>query len=220
MNIKKRTRGFTIVELLITVIVIGIISAIAVFGFGRIQIETRDRERAAAASTIMAALEKYYDENGEYPSSTAFTTSQKAIMTDSEYAAVTQAMPTLTRELLDHGNTYRFYAVYCASSSSAGQCADTNASHLRERSKQLVYISSRINALGLYPYGINENMHGCTITMRAGHTVGSAAVLAWRSEASGTWTFLEARRAPASPQDPVIAKNNSSSPTNCVFTAT
>jgi prepilin-type N-terminal cleavage/methylation domain-containing protein len=68
-----RTKGFTIVELVIVIVVIGILAAISIIGFGRYQADTRDARRASSASVIVEALEKYHDLNGEYPGCTAVT---------------------------------------------------------------------------------------------------------------------------------------------------
>jgi prepilin-type N-terminal cleavage/methylation domain-containing protein len=63
----KSTSGFTIVELLVVIAVIGLLTTIALFGFDRYQISTRDTERQSKTVIIAEALEKYYDKNGEYP---------------------------------------------------------------------------------------------------------------------------------------------------------
>lgn len=65
---KKTTTGFTIVELLVIVAVIGILAAIGTLAFFGIQVNTRDSQRSSQATVVAEALEKYYDANGEYPS--------------------------------------------------------------------------------------------------------------------------------------------------------
>lgn len=60
-------KGFTIIELLVVIAVIGVLSTIGMFSFGKYQAEARDSQRSAKAAVLAEALEKYYDNNGEYP---------------------------------------------------------------------------------------------------------------------------------------------------------
>lgn len=66
---KKTTRGFTIVELLIVIVVIAILAAISVVAYNGIQQRARDAQRENDIRTIVKALELYYIDNGMYPSS-------------------------------------------------------------------------------------------------------------------------------------------------------
>ncbi|MFY9228559.1 MAG: fibronectin type III domain-containing protein [Candidatus Microsaccharimonas sp.] len=71
MSMSKR--GFTLVELVVVIAVIGILAAITLIGFSRYQADGRDARRATSVSAISEALEKYYDQNGEYPSCSEVT---------------------------------------------------------------------------------------------------------------------------------------------------
>jgi prepilin-type N-terminal cleavage/methylation domain-containing protein len=64
---RKSTSGFTIVELLVVITIIGILTTIMILSFSRYQMNTRDTERASKATILAEALEKYYDKSGEYP---------------------------------------------------------------------------------------------------------------------------------------------------------
>jgi len=64
---RKSKSGFTIVELLVVITVIGILTTIMILSFSRYQMNTRDTERASKATILAEALEKYYDKSGEYP---------------------------------------------------------------------------------------------------------------------------------------------------------
>jgi len=70
---RRISRGFTIIELLVVISVIGILATITIIGFNRFQADSRDKQRTAQATVITEALEKYYDKNGEYPSCSAMT---------------------------------------------------------------------------------------------------------------------------------------------------
>lgn len=65
--------GFTLVELTVIITVIAILTAIATFGFTQYLKDGRDSQRIGSATSISEALEKYYDEHGEYPSCAALT---------------------------------------------------------------------------------------------------------------------------------------------------
>jgi prepilin-type N-terminal cleavage/methylation domain-containing protein len=68
-----RVRGFTLIELIVVIAVIGVLATITVIGFGRFQADTRDARRVSSATVIAEALEKYYEQNGEYPSCATMT---------------------------------------------------------------------------------------------------------------------------------------------------
>lgn len=71
---RKSTRAFTIVELVVVIAIIGILAAISTIGYSRFQATARDSQRSSKTTAIAEALEKYYDANGEYPSCSALTT--------------------------------------------------------------------------------------------------------------------------------------------------
>ena len=64
---RKNTSGFTLVELLITIVVIAILAAISVVAFNGIQERARDTQRDHDISIIAKALEMYYSEHSSYP---------------------------------------------------------------------------------------------------------------------------------------------------------
>ncbi|WP_276833866.1 type IV pilin protein, partial [Chryseobacterium cucumeris] len=64
---KKTTSGFTIVELLIVIVVIGILAAISVVAYNSVQVRARDAERISDVNQLHKALELFYAENNYYP---------------------------------------------------------------------------------------------------------------------------------------------------------
>lgn len=64
-NIKQK--GFTIVELLIVIVVIGILAMLVLNTFNGVQQKARDTERQTDATSIAKQLEAYYATNGGYP---------------------------------------------------------------------------------------------------------------------------------------------------------
>lgn len=59
--------GFTIVELLVTIVVVGILAAIVTVTYNGTQAQSRDKQRVADMEIIVNALEKYKSQHGEYP---------------------------------------------------------------------------------------------------------------------------------------------------------
>lgn len=62
-----KSKGFTLVELLIAIAVIGVISAIGVSTYGGVREKAQDSVRKSDLQGIAAALELYYAKHGEYP---------------------------------------------------------------------------------------------------------------------------------------------------------
>jgi prepilin-type N-terminal cleavage/methylation domain-containing protein len=102
---RRITRGFTIIELLVVVAVIGILATITLVGFNRYQADSRDAQRSSQATVIAEALEKYYDKNGEYPSCSTMTATGSSVIdntlvgTDAEILVAPQAASDVTNSI-------------------------------------------------------------------------------------------------------------------------
>lgn len=68
MKITARRAGFTIVELLIVIVVIGILAAITVVAYGSIQSKAKYNKINTELVSMRKAIELYKAENGTYPS--------------------------------------------------------------------------------------------------------------------------------------------------------
>lgn len=67
ISLKRKQSGFTIVELLIVIVVIGILVALVVTTFSGIQRKARNTERESDIKAIHSQLEAYFNEAGVYP---------------------------------------------------------------------------------------------------------------------------------------------------------
>jgi len=63
----KASKGFTIVELLIVIVVIGILAALVVTTYNGIQQKARDTERKTDINALHGQVEAYSAQNGKYP---------------------------------------------------------------------------------------------------------------------------------------------------------
>ncbi|HSX43838.1 MAG TPA: type II secretion system protein [Candidatus Saccharimonadales bacterium] len=67
ISLKSKQSGFTIVELLIVIVVIGILAALVITTFTGIQQKARNTERQTDIKAIHGQVEAYYAQNGKYP---------------------------------------------------------------------------------------------------------------------------------------------------------
>jgi prepilin-type N-terminal cleavage/methylation domain-containing protein len=75
ISLNRKQSGFTIVELLIVIVVIGILAALVITTFTGIQQRARNTERETDIKAIHGQLEAYYAQNGYYPTLAVVTAS-------------------------------------------------------------------------------------------------------------------------------------------------
>ncbi len=79
---KRTNKGFTIIELVVVIVVMGILSAIGISSFSSIRTEAKNTQKLSQITVISEALEDYFVKNGSYPSCAAITTSSNIVVTD------------------------------------------------------------------------------------------------------------------------------------------
>lgn len=67
LHIRSKQHGFTIIELLVVVIIIGILSALVISTYSGVQAKNRNSDRQAAIDTLQSQLETYYAQYNKYP---------------------------------------------------------------------------------------------------------------------------------------------------------
>jgi len=70
-KLKNNPSGFTLVELLVVISILGILATIALTSFRSSQARGRDAERKSDLKQLSSSLELYYSDYGKYPDSNA-----------------------------------------------------------------------------------------------------------------------------------------------------
>lgn len=68
----KQQKGFTLIEILIVISIIGVLSALTLVGMGGFRASGRDARRMSDLRQIQNGLELYYAKIGYYPTSTTW----------------------------------------------------------------------------------------------------------------------------------------------------
>lgn len=71
MNIIQTKKGFTLIEILIVVSIIGLLASIVFVGLGASRARGRDARRLADLQSIQTGLELYFTKTGTYPATLA-----------------------------------------------------------------------------------------------------------------------------------------------------
>lgn len=75
ISLKQRNQGFTIVELLIVIVVIGILALLVITTYSGIQQKARNSQRQSDLQSLQTHLEAFHNEKGYYPALADINTS-------------------------------------------------------------------------------------------------------------------------------------------------
>lgn len=123
---KNQQTGFTIVELLIVIVVIGILAAITVVAYNGVQSRALDTTRLGDISKIQKALELYKIDKGVYPNANPdpaswerSTTNPSGFMSSLQPYMGGNKVPV---DPVNSGNSYYYYYRYPPGHASYASC--------------------------------------------------------------------------------------------------
>ncbi|HXR50034.1 MAG TPA: prepilin-type N-terminal cleavage/methylation domain-containing protein [Verrucomicrobiae bacterium] len=128
ISLKKRNQGFTIVELLIVIVVIGILALLVITTYSGIQAKARNAKRQSDLKSIQTQLEAFFSQNGYYPSLTDLngsswrSTNMKSL---DQNALIDPSNPTQSTTLTTGTTPSKQYA-YNVTDSSGASCETTD----------------------------------------------------------------------------------------------
>lgn len=156
MNLRKSKKGFTLIELMIVVAIIGILAAIAIPNFIRFQLKSKSSEGKVNLAAIRTAEEGYMAEFGSYVAAGA----SPAAPGGSSKAAFVDAGGFNTLGWAPEGNVYFSYGVGVGTDNTftASAAADIDADTVQQ-----VWGYKKSTPAGAA--GVNTPVHTCTTTV-------------------------------------------------------
>lgn len=129
ISLKKRNQGFTIVELLIVIVVIGILALLVITTYSGIQAKARNSKRQTDVASLQTQIEAFFSQNGYYPSltdmnsSTWLTTNMKSL---DQNALIDPSNPTQSKTLVTAPVAKSYSYEVTDSSGASCEATDTN----------------------------------------------------------------------------------------------
>ena len=128
----RKQSGFTIIELLIVIAIIGILATLVLTNFQGAQARGRDTVRRSDINSLYQKLEEYYNENNGYPdgslSAATFPGVDEGALTDEDGATITTNINTgaAPGSITIPGNTneYVYNGYNCAATPTGSSCTE------------------------------------------------------------------------------------------------
>lgn len=138
MSAQDRSRGFTLIELMVAIAIIAVLSAIGMVAYSTAQKTSRISKRTQDLQALQTALELYKSATGTYPNAAAAGTF--ACIGSNLTGLVPTYMPALPADPLDNGNTSGSYCYQYTSNATA------NSSEYKIRTNPTVYSNGEMNS--------------------------------------------------------------------------
>jgi type IV pilus assembly protein PilA len=124
ISLRKRSQGFTIVELLIVIVVIGILALLVITTYSGIQAKARNSKRQTDIQSVQTHLEAYFSQNGFYPSLTDMNGSAwlNTNMKSLDQTALTDPSNPTQSKTLVNGPVAKSYSYQVTQSDGSTSC--------------------------------------------------------------------------------------------------
>ena len=159
ISLKKSNQGFTIVELLIVIVVIGILAALVITAYAGIQAKARNGKRSTDIQALQTQLEGFNSQNGYYPSLTDLNsatwraTNMKSLEVNAMVDPSSTCNPVTASNCVATTPAAKVYS-YAVSDASSASCeaTDTNcaqytltATYEGSVNNQTTYVKQNLN---------------------------------------------------------------------------
>jgi len=125
-NLKTKFHsGFTLVEILVALAIIGLIMGIATISFGMIRQKSRDIKRLKDINSVQAALQMYFYNEGQYPDAITFGSTLTGSSSSSTYMAILPQNPTPKNDGICPNNEYSYQTTATSTSYRVDFCLST-----------------------------------------------------------------------------------------------
>lgn len=144
-------KGFTLIELMVIIVVVGILATIVSVGLAVYQKQARDTQRQTDVTAIAEALEAYYEQNGEYPSCATMTSTPDTIASQLKLDTAALQAPSsnadnsfICTSLSGSGSDqYAYVGDGSASCQSGDSCLEWTLQYRSEETGAVISIQSR-----------------------------------------------------------------------------
>ena len=146
-GMKASIKGFTIVELLIVIVIIGILAAIVIVAYNGVSARANDTKRITDMKNVKTAIESYYAENGSLPNTNYPNLSNYLV------PKYLKALPVDSVNATVNGKTYAYYYTRGYKKSGSSYIAGTDSDYIISMSLE----TGTGTAYGGYAAGLSFN---------------------------------------------------------------